>query len=934
MVLKYIGQEDIQQILGIQENFQTVEELCDYLQQKGSGVENTDIRMAIRPLVKKADPQAKPNKCTFEDNVRWIRENCTFEQAEESSLQKEGQEQSVPDSPVKPSEDTCQQQTKEYFEQAVYEFETKLCQQVQQLEGEELDYPQDLSLCEGGIITRQKEFTITVSKDGLVLDTKRAMLVEAEGCRVLALGCLVNKDGDPNTYDVVFDNRDYILYDRFEGQSQYRLIVYSTAGQPYGRLLDMDYKPFYTEKERPLCIDFGTSNTTAGSYGIRDYQADQPEIVRFIDRTVKPANTEAMLMPTIVYVEDCADPNDIHYLFGYEARRRIEEEHYESKASVFYEIKRWITSAEEKEEIRDSKNHKAYPYRREIIKAYIDYVIDCAEQYFETRFQKIHFSAPVKLKEQFLRLFSQLYEGRKEVLSGEESIDEGIAIVYNQIITLLYYDLENETAAENREQEKSILIMDCGGGTTDLASCEYSYRRKDGGIELTLKTGFENGNSNFGGNNITYRILQLLKIKIAAKYFPALISHEGKMLELIQKSENEILGIIESQSGQNVYNSDDANDEVYQEFLENYEKAEDVIPTRFTGNHIYRGTEEIKKIKRNFYYLWRKAEQIKIDFFKTERVVIEFQENKEDMELVLTDTENYYLYCAQEKGGKLKRLEQPFSDISITIKEINRVICGDVYALLCGLFQDGAKTCAGKSVEQFDFYKLSGQSCKITLFSELLKEYIPGRKLRPAIMHQKEAEKKKSEDLKLECVLGSINYVKDQIRPEMKVFIHPRIPKIIYDVWLKGIHAADRRLFDCGHLNEIQLDVCHENTKEYPLRIVGENGLLEREFIFRLLKPSGGEEEWMTDEIKLKLLKESFVTEEAVQGFIEKLRTAAEGRTEKINVIFAVPAKGGYGIYLGQILAAGGADRSIYKWIQFEYQNFEDASKTFFDGRR
>ena len=71
-------------------------------------------------------------------------------------------------------------------------------------------------------------------------------------------------------------------------------------------------------------------------------------------------------------------------------------------------------------------------------------------------------------------------------------------------------------------------------------------------------------------------------------------------------------------------------------------------------------------------------------------------------------------------------------DISITFKEINRVICGDIYGLLCGLLENDQLQDQEMKVEDYDYYKLSGQSCKISLFTSLLKEYIPGKKLRAA----------------------------------------------------------------------------------------------------------------------------------------------------------------------------------------------------------
>lgn len=918
MDLKHIRPEDIKETLEIDEEFQDIDQFCAYLQMYIKGSDNTNVRVGIRKLVKKIAPEERAGMRTFEENVEWIRENCFMgerpPEPEAAAGKETKQEIPFPDEP-------CD------FEQIKYEYENSLFKKITPLEDEDLDYSADIILREGGIITQQKGLEITSYKEDLDLDTGKVLITEAEGNQVLALGRLASLGDD--RYSVIFDKKEQILYDRFAGRNQFRLVVFSRKGEGYSRIFDMDFEPFSAEHERPLCIDFGTSNTTAGSYGIKDPQKDEAEVVPFIDVTVTPNKTDVKLLPTVIYVEDCSDSSNIRYLFGYEARRRIQEEHYESKASVFYEIKRWISSANETEEIRDSKNNRAKPTRKSIIKAYLDYVIECAEQYFETRFDKLHFSAPVKLKEQFLSILKELYKGQKEILSGMESIDEGIAIVYNRIITLIYNDINN-----HKNQEKSIMILDCGGGTTDLASCDYSYKETDTGVELTLKTGFENGNSNFGGNNITYRILQLLKIKIAAAYRPELIDDGGEMIRLIDKSENSILGIVEQEAKGAVYNSDQANHQVYEKFLDNYRRAETVIPTIFAGNERYRGFEELKKIKRNFYYLWRKAEQIKIDFYKNERVVMDFSGNREDQNLIITDADNYYLYFADEKTSKLQRVSDPLSKVSITIKEINRAICGDVYALLCGLFEDETENHAGRTVKDFDYYKLSGQSCKITLFSELLKEYIPGRKLRPAIRQNGEKEKRESEELKLDCILGSIHYVRDQMRPEMKVITESQNPKFIYNVWIKGTHTGNRQLFDCQRPDKILSVASPGNTKEYPIIIAGKDEVKEREFIFRLVDAGPGDEVWITTEIEKKLIRKGSVGEAGVKEFISELKQKAGESGEPVNIVFAFPPKDGYGIYLGQIQAKDSEDGKEYRFLKFEYENFEDASKTFFDGKR
>ena len=595
------------------------------------------------------------------------------------------------------------------------------------------------------------------------------------------------------------------------------------------------------------------------------------------------------------------------------------------------EIKRWILSSEEFEEIRDKNNNKAKPQRKDIIKAYLDYVIESAEQYFGTKFTKLHFSAPVKLKEKFISELSKLYKGEKQVLSADKSIDEGVAIVYNQIIKLMYSDSAKE------ETKRSIMIMDCGGGTTDLASCEYYFKNTNAGVELYLDTCFENGNSNFGGNNITYRIMQLLKIKIAAKLSNNLIDNMGEAIQLIDKSENEILGVIEASLEQKNYDSDKANDEVYAKFIENYEKAEHIVPTKYVGNEVYRGTESLKKIKRNFFYLWRQAEQIKIEFYKTERVLMNFDDIDEDAIIDIKSKDNYYLYVNQ--GDELVKEPNPFDKISITIKEINRVICGDIYSLLVGLFKNGELTSRKMNGDEFDYYKLSGQSCKISLFSELIKEYIPGRKFRPAITHSGDNRKRSSEDLKLDCVKGCINFVKDRTRPEMDIITNPGTPEIIYNVLLKGNHSEDKKLFDCASPQNILMEISHKDTREYPLVVVGKDNVPEREFIFKLRYPGEGGEndvEWSIDEIKKKICSTCavIITENDIDAFTKKLRDAVSGKEETVNIVFAVSAKDGYGIYLGQVQVSDSEDGLHCMLLRYEYENFEDSSKTFFDGRR
>ena len=257
MDLKHIRPEDIKETLEIEEEFQDIDQFCAYLQMYIKGSDNTNVRVGIRKLVKKIAPEERAGMRTFEENVEWIHENCFMGErpAEPEAAAGKETKQEIPF-----PDEACD------FEQIKYEYENSLFKKITPLEDEDLDYSADIILREGGIITQQKGLEITSYKEDLDLDTGKVLITEAEGNQVLALGRLASLGDD--RYSVIFDKKEQILYDRFAGRNQFRLVVFSRKGEGYSRIFDMDFEPFSAEHERPLCIDFGTSNTTAGSYGI------------------------------------------------------------------------------------------------------------------------------------------------------------------------------------------------------------------------------------------------------------------------------------------------------------------------------------------------------------------------------------------------------------------------------------------------------------------------------------------------------------------------------------------------------------------------------------------------------------------------------------------------------------------------------------------
>lgn len=763
------------------------------------------------------------------------------------------------------------------------------------------------------------------------LDLSKILIMEKAGNRVFAVGHLFNVEDCDNKFWGVFDDREKIYYDRFEGQNQVRLVVYTEDGVSHSCVAEMNYIKMDIEKEKPLCIDFGTSNTTAGSYGIKTN--NDVETVKFVDVTVEPHNTDAKMLPTVVFVDDCSDEQNIKYLFGYEALKRIEQlEHYEFKASAFFEIKRWMTSPSSLEEIRDNNNNKVVIERKKIIKAYIDYVIEKSEQYFGKHFDKIHFSAPVKLKSLFISTFKELYKDEKVILGEFESIDEAFAIVYNQIIDII--DHEKKSIAD-----KNILIMDCGGGTTDLANCNFSYTQKEGFTdELNYTTRFENGNPNFGGNNITYRVMQLLKIKIASGYDNSI--KKDAML-LINKTEDEILNTVEINDKKEAYNSDECSNEIYKEFVDEYNRCELIIPTKFSKD-LDLDSYEIRCRKRNFYCMWRLAEKIKIEFFNTIKVQFDFCD--QEIQELLVDSTNDYFYV--NKDNNLVKEMNPLKNVTITNKDVERIICGDIYGLLYGLMKNGDLSDGNnkdRKVENFDYYKLSGQSCKIPMFKELLKEYIPGRKLRP-YAKRKVGTDNKSETLKLECLHGCIKFIKDQRGHELAIIPKLETPKIIYNVYIKNEHADDKKIFDCNNIQaeSTVFEVFNPNANEMTFEVRNKDEAVEKKFSISLDDKNNSTAD-SADKLLEYILANCSFEKHYISTIISKMTDTLDKMSGKMGekleektmkVLFCVPSPDYYGISIFLIQRTVESGMSCYKLLNYFDVSFENPDKTFFDGKR
>lgn len=766
-------------------------------------------------------------------------------------------------------------------------------------------------------------------KDDIEVYENLVLITDSENKNVAAVGKIINAAEKKNNKYFIAEKSN-IEFVEFDKKTKFNIVLFDKASEEFFKNPDnllslptdnkfnygvyckevrIEMEKMRVEKEKFLCIDFGTSNTTVGCYGILDENSLEPEIVDFSD-TINN-NIMSKLCPTVVYVKDCSDDDNIQYLFGYDARKMVIINNYDTEADVFYELKMWVGD-ETTIPIHDENGNKTIVTKKSIIKAYLEYIIENAQNYFKVQFKKLHFTSPVKMKSKFIREMNTLLSGKYEISSEEDTIDEAVAIIYDYL-----YDKEI-TNGSNETQKSSVVVLDCGGGTTDLATCDYTCANTESGYkELKLSTQFENGNSDFGGNNITYKIMKLIKIKMAMAYKKIDLEEYEAAVE--KYSEKDILSIIDSKiNEQNSKATINANSiEVYAKFNELYNKCENFIPTRFEDNEDFVMDEDKRNIKRNFYYLWQFAEKVKLAFYQEDKVLVKFQAEDKNID-ISGMAENDYLYINNDSD--LVKQEKPSEHISVSINDIRKIICGDIYALLNNILPD--------EPEKFDYYRLSGQSCRINLFNELLKEFIPGRKLRMKMDSSKKDEN--SIDLKLKCIKGSVNYRANKEHGKFQISTSSAIPKLIY-----GLYCNDNqnKMFSEERKNAIVYNLT-KDQKYMDIAVKNQAGDLVREVKHPIFIADSECKSVTIIDIEITLMLETSLAD--IDTFKPKIKSLTPNDNESdARVSFALPSKDAYGFIVYYLTRKFDADgKSEYLISDGKYYDYDAGNNSFFDGRR
>jgi hypothetical protein len=493
--------------------------------------------------------------------------------------------------------------------------------------------------------------------------------------------------------------------------------------------------------ETPLAIDFGTTNTTMGIY----LDFDLAEKMRkggclredFVSDAVNPVyimrkGARSPLIPTAVAALDVSG-KEPEYVFGEEALALSTSAYAQEGLSVFLDIKRWISAPDEDEEVIDKTGRRRLVSRKDILKAYMLHIIRLAEQYFKCGFKSVHISAPVKQRHKFRGLFEKLLPEHNLL----DVLDEGAAVLYNSVAK----QIKSGNFESGRDYRA--LIIDCGGGTTDLSSCLYNIKTGKVGYHVTMETVHENGDVNFGGNSLTYRLLKMLKVTAAEKFGDGAINTAA---------------IWESFKGDAYRFTDEHGcDAYYAELDRQYEAAEALIPTRFKEWE-KRGRSDYLQVKNNFYELFRLAEQVKEAFFASSDVLAMNIMSKEQYEnekrrgalsdsLAIPFAVPRWTFSVAMGGVLRKKKDWPA--LTLSVRRIEELFAADIYAVMKKFLDRPSRE---NELQILNSIKLTGQSCKIPLFRDVLKEFAPGRLL--SFGMSEDADDPYS--LKLTCLFGAL----------------------------------------------------------------------------------------------------------------------------------------------------------------------------------
>ncbi|WXR61485.1 hypothetical protein WG909_14440 [Peptostreptococcaceae bacterium AGR-M142] len=604
------------------------------------------------------------------------------------------------------------------------------------------------------------------------------------------------KTYDNHHYSLLYlDNKESeIIYDIYNNISKNLKEEFNFYKLP---LLDLKIEDLEISKA-PLVINIGSKNSILGTFDIDELDTNKAIKIAKITRNIDKHKIQTPLISTTIGIKKINNVNskqefkvdkyrrqendinlekeneeEIEYIFSYEAIDKYKENMKD--INLFFNLKRWFNNPYKYEEIKDNKGNKIEIQRIRLIEKYIEYLIEVGRTYFKKDFKNLNFVFSIKEKERYMQILKKDLNSinTKYHIEEQNAIDETTGTLFNSIHNLIKKDVYKDN------QKYKALIIDIGSRKSNLNSCDFKIENKRISYEIDIKSSLLNSKIDFGGDSIDYKIFKYLKIQLANAIKLSDIKEKNRYKNPknidIKKSLNESIQIdLLNNIDKDIYKFIDDDEDIDYNFNILYEEAQNIIPTKY-GDYKHSNLTNYYKIKENYYYLMELAKKIKEEFYKNNNVyeiILTFDEKYKNK------TNNYKnkFYIDRWKINRLKdnqliQLDE-LKSLNINIFEIKKLIQSDIYKMMKDFLE---QLYIDNEIPKYSLIKLTGLSSNITVFREVLKEFVPGR-----IIEFKNT--KDLYELKLNSIKGALNFLYLKKLGFIDYSIESKILKIPYKI--------------------------------------------------------------------------------------------------------------------------------------------------------
>lgn len=281
-----------------------------------------------------------------------------------------------------------------------------------------------------------------------------------------------------------------------------------------------------------IAIDFGTTHSCACYYNFKTEEFEKIPLKDFDPKAILPS--------AIQYLEILH--NEAKKIeVGETARANSFDP--QLQMSTVTSIKRKLGSANQIKVIATENREEGVWLPEEVISHILNYMFIKIESHIRCKLDRVIITHPSKFRhsqvEALLRSFEKAGIKKEKIQKIQEPIAAAIDFIVNN----------------PRKEEYDIMNFDFGGGTVDITLIHVNDKVEKGKRKIMIYTKARDGDSNFGGDDITEELKEILRLKaqlnaqrngggvFPTKPDPEKITHEDDIkvisnrLELIKKAE-------------------------------------------------------------------------------------------------------------------------------------------------------------------------------------------------------------------------------------------------------------------------------------------------------------------------------------------------------------------------------------------------------------